>query len=93
MKFIIVGEGNVGLELAERLANNQHDVVVIEKKDSVIQRVPSSLDIQLIRGNACSTQILLDAGIKDADYLIAVSNNDEANISVCLLGKLINPAT
>lgn len=91
MKFIIVGAGNVGLGLAERLVSNQHDVVVIEKKESVVRAIPNSLDIQVIKGNACSTQVLLDAGLKDADYLIAASNNDEANISVCLLGKLINP--
>ena len=93
MKFIIVGAGNVGLGLAERLVANQHDVTIIEKKESVIQRIPSYLDLQVIRGNACSTQLLLDAGLKNADYLIAASNNDEANISVCLLGKLINSNT
>ena len=53
MKFIIVGAGNVGLGLAERLVSNQHDVVVIEKKESVVRAIPNSLDIQVIKGNAC----------------------------------------
>jgi len=91
MRFVIVGAGNVGLGLAERLTNNRHDVVLIEKDESVVQQIHGSLDIQVLKGNACSAKKLQEAGIANADYLIAVSNNDEANIAVCLLAKLINP--
>ncbi len=93
MKFVIVGAGVVGLGVAEKLADNDHEVVLIEKDDAAIQRIPASLDIRVLRGNACSVQLLLDANIKDADYVIAASNSDEVNISVCLLSKILNPAT
>lgn len=92
MKFIIVGAGDVGLSLSERLTNNQHDVILIEKNDHALNRIPSYLDLQILIGNGCSPEILLKAGIETADYFIAVADVDEVNVAACLAARMINPA-
>ena len=93
MKFVVIGAGNVGLNLAERLVNSRHDVILIDKNEAVLQHVPTSLDIQVIIGNGCSPQVLASAGLAGADYLIAATDVDEVNISACLVGKWLSPST
>lgn len=88
MKFIIVGAGNVGLSLA-RMLTRSHSVVLIERRETT--DIPADLDVQIINANGCSPQVLLEAGINTADYLIAVADVDEVNITACLIARLINP--
>src|SRR5690606_33615778 len=70
---------------------NQHDVILIEKNEQSLNRIPSYLDLQVLIGNGCAPDILLKAGINTADYLIAVADIDEVNVAACLAAKLINP--
>ena len=91
MRFILLGAGDVGTTLAERLVGEQHDVTLIDKDEQAISRIPASLDIEVIQGNGCSPEVLLRAGIRTADYVISVANIDEVNIAACLIAKLINP--
>ena len=91
MRFVIVGAGSVGLSLAHRLVVNRHDVVLIEKEDQVIERIPPSLDLQVIQGNGAAPEIISRAGLSNADYFVALTDVDEVNISSALMAKLINP--
>ncbi len=93
MRFILIGAGDVGTTLAERLVGEQHDVTLIEKDEQSITRIPASLDIEVIHGNGCSPDVLLRAGLRTADYVISVANIDEVNIASCLIAKLIHPGT
>ena len=88
MKFIIIGAGNVGLSLA-RMLTRSHHVVLIELNEAI--DLPADMDVQFIHANGCSPQVLVEAGVNTADYLIAVAQVDETNISACLMAKLINP--
>jgi trk system potassium uptake protein TrkA len=87
MKTIIIGAGKVGYTLAENLSQTDHDVTIIDKNPSVLSKAEENLDVLCLRGNGVSTNILMEAGIKSADLLIAVTNSDEVNMVCCLTAK------
>lgn len=87
MNFIIVGAGEVGYHLASRLSQEKMNVVVIEKDMEKVKHVIDTLDVQTIHGSGSSVEILKQAGIEDADMLIAVTNSDEVNMISCLVAS------
>ena len=93
MKIIIIGAGEVGFHIASRLALENKDVVVVDKDDKSIQRVADQLDVQTITGSGSSPVILEEAGIKNAEILLAVTNSDETNLVACLVANIISPNT
>lgn len=92
MKFVIIGAGDVGVSLCQRLSREEHDVVLIEKNETITQSLSGSADMEIITGNGCSPEILSQAGIGTADYIIAVTNSDEVNMAAVLVGRLFNPS-
>lgn len=86
MRIIIIGGGQVGTELADRLSRD-HDVVVIEKNAAMSRKIESAMDLMVITGNGASVQTLEKAGIREASLLIAVTEIDEVNIIACMLAK------
>ena len=93
MKIIIVGAGEVGFHIASRLALENKDVVVIDKSATSIQRVADHLDVQTIEGSGSSPVILEQAGLKEAEILLAVTDSDETNLVACLMADTISPTT
>ena len=87
MKIIIIGCGKVGLTLAEMLSAENHDIVLVDSSSSKLQSIPESLDGMRILGNGASINTLMEAGIEDADILIAVTGSDELNLLCCLIAK------
>ena len=87
MKTIIIGAGKVGFSIAQMLSYANHDVVVIEKNNERRQIVEEHLDVQTICGSGGSISTLQEAGICDAQLLVAVTQYDELNMIACLLGK------
>ncbi len=87
MNIIIVGCGKVGRTIAEQLNGENHDITVIDNRESVIQRMTDKLDIMGIWGDGSSREILLEAGVTTADLLIAVTDADELNLYICLLAS------
>ncbi|OWZ84990.1 Trk system potassium transporter TrkA [Natranaerobius trueperi] len=87
MRVIIVGGGTIGVELARKLSEKDQDVVLIEKSSEKISKISRNLDIMLVQGNGASFKILEQAGISQADLLIAVTEIDEVNIIACMLAK------
>lgn len=87
MKIIIVGCGKVGYSLVEQLSKENHDLVVIDIKKESVHSITDELDAMGIIGNGASYQTLLEAGIKQADLLIAVTNSDEQNLLCCVIAK------
>lgn len=90
MKVIIAGAGEIGTELAKRLTNEHHDVVVLEKDISKISDISDQLDLMVVQETGERISALLDAGIKDADVFIAVTNSDELNIMFCMIAKQLS---
>ena len=87
MKIIIIGCGKVGLTLAELLSAENHDVVLVDSSSQKLQSIPESLDGLRILGNGASINTQLEAGVEDADILIAVTGSDELNLPCCLIAK------
>ncbi|MCP4746798.1 MAG: Trk system potassium transporter TrkA [Desulfobacteraceae bacterium] len=93
MKIVIVGAGEVGFHIANRLALENKDVVVVDKNAAAIRRVAESIDVQTITGSGSSPSVLLEAGIKEAEILLAVTNSDETNLVACLVCNMMSPGT
>ncbi len=83
MRIIIVGAGAVGYHLAERLALEGQDIVVIEADAEKAAELQSSVDCLVINGNGASRRVLEEAGIESTGLLIAVTNSDAVNILAC----------
>ena len=90
MNIIIVGCGKVGSTLAEQLCNEEHQVVVIDTNSDKIQQLSEDLDLLGITGNGSSIGVLSEAGVKEADILIAVTGSDELNLLCCLIAKKVS---
>ena len=80
MKIIIIGAGQVGSTLAENLAREYHDITLIDLNEARLQFIQDHHDIRTVTGTGCHPDILLSAGIEDADMLVSVTNSDEINI-------------
>ncbi len=87
MNIIIVGCGKVGLELAERLSNEGHAVTMMDTNASLMQKALAPLDVQGVVGNGTSYRAQMEAGILDADLLIAVTDSDETSLFCCLIAR------
>jgi len=88
MNVIIVGGGNVGYYLAEKLSEN-HYVVLIEKEQKLSEKIASKINCLVINGDGCDPEVLKNAGIKKADCLAAVTGSDEDNLVICQIAKEI----
>ncbi len=84
MRVIIVGAGEVGYHLAERLSQESQDVVVIEADPERAERASELLDVLTVVGNGASIPILEQAGVRGARILLAVTSQDEVNLISCL---------
>ena len=91
MKVIIVGGGVTGTELARRLIRKKHDVVLIERDEDTARHAANRLDCMVVQAAGNDTQILLDAGIKKADAMIAVTDSDELNMIICGIAESLAP--
>ena len=90
MKIIIVGAGEVGFHSAQKLSEENQDVVLIDKDPEKIKRITEHLDVQAILGSGTSPGMLKTAGIVDADMLVAATDSDEVNLIACLLARNLN---
>ena len=87
MKILIVGSGQVGYFLCDRLSREGHEVTLVDRDEEVVERAQDRLNVLGVVGNGASAEILEQAGIKDVDIFIAVTNMDEVNILACLLAR------
>jgi len=87
MKIIIVGAGEVGFNIARRLSEENHDVVVIDKDQNKINHLQTVIDVQAIVGSGTSPSLLQEAGIKESDIIVAATDSDEANLIACFYAQ------
>lgn len=83
MKIVILGAGQVGSTVAENLVSEDNDITVVDNDPIRLSEVRSHLDIRTVGGNAALPSVLTEAGIKEADLLIAATQNDETNLVAC----------
>ena len=87
MKIIIVGDGKVGNTLVEHLSQEEHDIVVIDRDQKVVENLVNSYDVMGLCGNGASYDVQMEAGVSDADLFVAATSSDELNILSCLVAK------
>jgi len=89
MKIIIIGAGEVGFYIAQRLSEENQDVVIIEKDPIKIREVQNVIDVQAILGSGTNPSALIEAGIKQSDMLVAATDSDESNLIACLYAQYL----
>ena len=88
MKVIIVGSGKVGEKLLEKLsAEHDIEITLVDIKPDVVSDVVNDYDAMGVVGNGIDVETLAEAGVQDADIVIAVTGSDEINLMTCLLAK------
>ncbi|MEE9584473.1 MAG: Trk system potassium transporter TrkA [Candidatus Brocadiales bacterium] len=85
MKILIAGAGAVGFNLAKQLSEEGHTISVIESDPHIYRKITEKLDVFCVEGSGDSPSVLENAGIKEVDMVLAVTNSDEVNLTVCLL--------
>ena len=84
MRVIVVGAGEVGYHVADRLSTERHDVVVVDVDAARLEYVQSHIDVAVVEGSGTSPGVLREAGIDEAGLLLAVTSVDEVNL-VCAM--------
>jgi len=87
MRVIIAGVGNVGYHLAKLLCAEGQDIVLIDRSQDKLKLVASQVDASTIKGSSSSYSVLEEAGVAEADLLIAVTNSEDANIATAIIAK------
>ena len=87
MKIIIVGLGETGITLVKALANDKHDITVIDKDSALVDSVTDEFSVNGVAGSGASKETLLKAGVQGADIFIALTHIDEVNLLSCMQAK------
>ncbi|HEU0187323.1 MAG TPA: Trk system potassium transporter TrkA [Gallionellaceae bacterium] len=94
MKILILGAGQVGSTVAESLVSEANDITVVDMDGEKLRQLQDRLDLSTLTGNASHPSVLEQAGIADADMLLAVTQSDEVNMVACkLAASLYNTPT
>jgi trk system potassium uptake protein TrkA len=91
LRVVIVGAGEVGSSIAESLADS-HDVVVVDVDPERVDALTYSLDVLPVQGDGSDIETLEEAGVPDADILIASTDDDETNIVTCGATRICSDA-
>ena len=91
MNIIIAGDGKVGSMLTRQLSTEGHDITVIDSDARVLESSVERYDVIAVHGNCASMSVLQQAGVKDADLLIAATSEDEVNLLCCTTAHALNP--
>ncbi len=103
MKLLIVGCGRVGSAIANRMAADGHDVSVVDEDAEALQRLPESWPGRFVHGHGLDLDVLIDAGIEDADAAVIATDGDNTNIVIsqvaqkrfncpCVIARILDPA-
>jgi len=87
MRIIIAGAGDLGFHLSKLLAYEEQDIVLIDRDEDTLAHASNNLDVHAIKGSSTSIRTLEEANISKADMLIAVTSDQETNITTCTIGK------
>ena len=91
MNIIIAGDGRVGSTLARQLSSEGYDLTIIDSDQTVLESTIERLDVIGVHGNCASMDVLRQAGVMEADLLIAATNADEVNLLCCTTAHGMNP--
>jgi trk system potassium uptake protein len=83
MKIVILGAGQVGGSVAESLVSESNDITVVDLDPQRLRTLQERLDLRTVLGSGAHPSVLAEAGIEDADLLVAVTQSDETNLVAC----------
>jgi trk system potassium uptake protein len=86
MKTIICGSGDVGYSIADKLSKENFEVTVVDEPSNKLNKISENLDVKVVKGLPSLPSVLLNAGAKDCEILIAVTKSDETNMIACQIG-------
>ena len=90
MKILIAGDGKVGAALARQLSAEGYDLTLIDTDEEVLESSVEQYDVMAVHGNCASMDVLLRAGVHEADLLIAATSADEVNLLCCMTAHGLN---
>ena len=90
VKIIIAGNGKVGAALTRKLSAEGDELTLIDSNLKVLESSEELYDIMVVEGNCASMEVLKQAGVKDADLLIAMAGADEVNLLCCMTAHAMN---
>ena len=90
LKIVVVGAGKVGDTLVNRLADEGHNLVIVDKNAERLNQLADQCDCMCISGSGASHEILEEAGVGEADLFIAVTESDELNLLCCTIARQFN---
>lgn len=91
MRVIVVGAGEVGVNLARTLGSDGHEVTVIENTSERCSILEGELDALVVEGNGASPRVLREIGVEGIDLFAAVTQIDEVNLIAAMGAKQLNP--
>lgn len=87
MRILIAGGGDVAAHIASRLIREGNEIVIVEEDAGRCSYLEETFDAKIVHGSAASVKALHQAGLRDADMLIAVTSADEVNLLACLIAQ------
>jgi trk system potassium uptake protein TrkA len=87
MRIVIIGAGNTGKNLADKLCSIGHDVIVIDNDARALTNIEAELDVLTIQGNGSTPDTLANAEVAKADLVVAVTSQDEVNLLACYFAR------
>ena len=94
MKIVILGAGRVGSTVAESLASESNDITVVDLVRNRLSLLLERLDLRTVVGSASHPDIMIQAGMEDADMILALTGSDETNLVACkLAASMFNTPT
>ena len=92
VKIIIAGDGKVGNMLTSQLSSEGHDITLVDSNPEVLEASIQSYDVMTVQGNCASMEVLSQAGVQDADLVIAATSADEVNMLCCMTAHGMKPS-
>jgi trk system potassium uptake protein len=87
MKIIIIGGGKLSYYLVKTLQSAKHDIVVLEQKKDLCEKIATDLEVEVFNGDGTNIAMLESAGTKNADFFVAITGKDENNLIACQIAK------
>ena len=89
MRIVILGAGQVGTSVAQSLVSESNDITVVDSNRDRLENLQIRLDLRTVAGSAVLPSVLEEAGLADADILIAVTQSDQTNLVACKLAHSV----
>jgi len=89
MRIIVVGYGRLGTQVVNHLDPRQHEIIVLDKERSLLQKAGRDPNLRMLLGNAIDPDLLREAGAEGADALFALTRDENTNLMVAQVARLV----